>query len=86
MDPNSAAIIWGIDHEDHALDTYQRWILRYMYGSFFLSTKFPFLGASLDGIMYIGDYKIGLVEVNCPCKYHHCSKAEACKDKILSYH
>ena len=27
----------------------------------FLSTEFPFLGASQDGIMYIGGYKIGLV-------------------------
>ena len=53
---------------------------------FFLSTEFPFLGASPDGIMYIGDYKIGLVEVKCPYKYRHCSIADVCKDSILPYH
>lgn len=43
----------------------------------FLSTEFPFLGASPDGIMYIGDYKIGfkLVEVSIQV-----SPADACKD------
>ena len=46
----------------------------------FLNTEFPFLGTSPDGIMYIGDYKIGLVEVTCPYKYHHGSIADVCKD------
>ena len=32
----------------------------------FLSTQFPFLGASPDGIMYVGEGKFALIEVNVP--------------------
>ncbi len=33
---------------------------------FYISTQFPFLGASPDGIIYVGEGKIALIEIKCP--------------------
>lgn len=79
--PNTAAIHWGCDHEDVALEAYQRKVdVEVDVCGFYLSTKFPFLGASPDGLMYIGVGEFALVEVKCPYKHRNCTIADACKD------
>lgn len=50
--PRTAAIQWGCDHEDVALDVYQRKMgVEVDVCGIFLSTEFPFLGASPDGLI-----------------------------------
>ena len=46
----------------------------------FVGTEFPFLGASPDGLMYVGVGGSALVEVKCPYKHRNSTIANACKD------
>ena len=56
--PNSAAIKWGFSYEDEALGAHQKKMNTEVdVCSFAISTEFPLLGASPDGIVYIGEKK-----------------------------
>ena len=80
--PRTAAIQWGFDHEDVALEAYQNKTgVEVDVCGIFLSTELPFLGASPDGIIYTGNGKFALVEIKCPFKYRHCNISEACHDR-----
>ena len=48
----------------------------------FLSTHFPFLGATPDGLLYTGTGmgKFAIVEVKCPYKHCNSTILDACKD------
>ena len=46
----------------------------------FLSAEFPFLGATPDGLVYIGLGTLGLLEVRCPYKHRNSTIVDACKD------
>ena len=70
--PNSAAINWGVSHEDDALCAYQRTTCTEVDScGIFISVEYPFLGASPDGIIYVDVGEIALVEIKCPYKHCH---------------
>lgn len=79
--PSTAAIHWGCDHEEIALEAYQRKTgVEVDVCGIFLSAKYPFLGASPDGLLYVGNREFALVEVKCPYKHRNSSISDACKD------
>lgn len=48
-----------------------------------MSTEFPFLGATPDGLIYTGLGRIGLLEVKCPYKHRNSMIVDACKDSAF---
>lgn len=63
----SAAIQWGIDHEDEARDAYELEtgnVVTQCAG--FPHPTIPMSGASPDGLLLYNDKIIGLVEIKCP--------------------
>ena len=65
--PSSPAIRWGCDHEESALQQYQTITeVEVDVCGLFLSSSLSYLGASPDGLMYVGLGKIAIVEVKCP--------------------
>ena len=82
--PNSSAIQWGCDNEEKAVKAYEvKSNAEIDVCGLFLSTQFPFLGASPDGIMYVGEGKFALIEVKCPYIHRSHSIRDACQDTKL---
>ncbi len=82
-----AAIQWGQKHENDALKAYEDKLnVEVDVCGIFLSTHFPFLGATPDGLVYTGTGmgKFAIVEVKCPYKHCNSTILDACKDSILS--
>ena len=50
----------------------------------FLSSSFPYLATSPDGIISLDDTSFGLVEVKCPFKHWKSTIEEACGDASFS--
>ena len=48
-----------------------------------LSSNLSYLGASPDGLMYVGLGKIAIVEVKCPYKHRNNTIAQACQDSAF---
>jgi putative phage-type endonuclease len=68
----SAAIQWGIDHEDEARDAYELEtgnIVTQCAG--FPHPTIPNAGASPDGLLMFNDQIVGLVEIKCPLTATH---------------
>lgn len=79
--PNTAAINWGCEHENVALEAYQqRTATEVDVCGLFLSATFPFLGATPDGLVYTALGTIGIVEVKCPYKHRNSTIVDACED------
>ena len=79
--PRTAAIQWGCNHEADVIRSYMsnRGVLVSECG-IFLSTRYPFLATSPDGIVPLSDTCFGLTEVKCPFKHRKSKIAEACED------
>ena len=79
--PNSPAIQWGCSREDQAIQEYEaKMNVAVDVCGIYLSTHFPYLGASPDGLMYVGFGKIAIIEVKCPYKHRNNTIAQACED------
>ena len=77
VNPAIPSLKWGRDNEDHARENY-RTSMESNHESFcmqsaglLVSTKFPFLGASPDGITSCSCCGAGLLEIKCPYKYRN---------------
>ena len=75
INPNIPALRWGRQNEDKAKNNYYRDMVR-THGDFemhtagiLISTKYPFLGATPDGVVSCDCCGSGLLEVKCPYKY-----------------
>ena len=79
--PHTAAIQWGCDHETDAICSYARKTqMAVRECGIFLSSSFPYLATSPDGIISLDDTSFGLVEVKCPFKHRKSTIEEACSD------
>lgn len=64
------------------METYQQRTSTDVCG-LYLSTKFPFLGATPDVLKYTGSYKFAILEVKCPYKHKNSTIVDACKDSAF---
>ena len=84
---SSAAIQWGIEHEDEARDAYEMEtgnIVTRCAG--FAHPTIPMSGASPDGLLMDGEQIIGLVEIKCPNTWTHLQFLDSGKpDKAYQY-
>ena len=68
--PHTAAVQWGYGHETDAICSYARKTqMAVRECGIFLSSSFPYLATSPDGIISLDDTSFGLVEVKCPFHY-----------------
>ena len=78
VNPAIPSLKWGRDNEDHARENYR--VAMESHHEFFslqsagllVSTKFPYLGASPDGVICCSCCGTGLLEIKCPYKYRNC--------------
>ena len=75
LNPNIPALRWGRKNEDKAISDYKTEMVQ-NHGDFemhtvglLISTKYPFLGATPDGVVSCSCCGSGLLEVKCPYKY-----------------
>ena len=75
LNPNIPALHWGRKNEDKAISDYKTEMVQ-NHGDFemhtvglLISTKYPFLGATPDGVVSCSCCGSGLLEVKCPYKY-----------------
>ena len=79
--PHAAAIQWGCDHETNAICSYaHKTQMAVRECGIFLSSSFPYLATSPDGIISLDDASFGLVEVKSPFKHPKSTIEEACDD------
>ena len=78
---HTAAVQWGCGHETDAICSYARKTqMAVRECGNFLSSSFPYLATSPDGIISLDDTSFGLVEVKCPFKHGKSTIEEACSD------
>ena len=75
LSPNILALCWGRNNEDKAIRDYKTEMVQ-NHGDFkmhtaglLISTNYPFLGATPDGVVSCSYCGSGLLEVKCPYKY-----------------
>ena len=75
LNPNIPALRWGRKNEDKAISDYKTEMVQ-NHGDFemhtvglLISTKYPFLGATPNGVVSCSCCGSGLLEVKCPYKY-----------------
>ena len=78
VNPAIPSLKWGRDNEDHAREKYRVSMKSHedfslQSAGLLVSTKFPFLGASPDGIISCSCCGTGLLEIKCPYKYRDCN-------------
>ena len=81
--PNTVAIQWEHNHESIASEAYQnKMLVEVDVCGIFLSTTFPFLGATPDGLVYTGTGvgNFAILEIKCPYKHRNSKIADAYKD------
>ncbi|XP_048582277.1 uncharacterized protein LOC125561824 [Nematostella vectensis] len=89
---SSAATKWGIDNECKARESYSFAIasdhlnLSAADCGFYINVKWPFLGASPDGLVMCDCCGIGLCEIKCPYKHRNTTIAESLNDKGFCLH
>jgi hypothetical protein len=83
---SSKATSWGCSHEQQALDLYRNHMstlhtnFRIVPNGLFLSTEFPFIGATPDSMISCDCCGNGCVEVKCPYCHRDDTVEEACSD------
>ena len=77
VNPTIPSLKWGHDNEDHAREKYKISMephhesFSVQSAGLLVSTKFPFLGASPDGVISCTCCGTGLLEIKCPYKYRN---------------
>ena len=62
-----AALRWGIEHEDIAIQQYSETNMHIVKKcGFVISPTWPWLGCSPDGIIFENDIPVGCLEIKCP--------------------
>ena len=62
-----AALRWGIDPEDIAIQQYSETNMHIVKKcGFVISPTWPWLGCSPDGIIFENDIPVGCLEIKCP--------------------
>ena len=80
---SSAATVWGCEHESAAVDEFLEWFvvdhtdIQYCKSGLVVNEKFPFLGASPDGVVECSCHGKFLLEVKCPYRCYDKSLSEA---------
>ncbi|CAM4602369.1 unnamed protein product [Leuciscus chuanchicus] len=83
---STAAIRWGIDHEEEARQTYvtltgsQHDNLKVEQCGFIINPSFPEVGASPDGLIHCTCCGKGCLEIKCTYKHQNNSIQQACTD------
>ncbi|XP_077058645.1 uncharacterized protein LOC143711198 [Siphateles boraxobius] len=83
---STAAIRWGIDHEEEARQTYvtltasQHDNLKVEQCGFIINPSFPEVGASPDGLIHCTCCGKGCLEIKCTYKHQNNSILQACTD------
>jgi len=75
---HNVVIQWGCDNEGDAISSYKS--KSHSECGIFLSTDYPYLSTSPDGIIPLSASSFGLIEVKCPFKHKNSKIAEACVD------
>ena len=82
--PVSPALEWGSTHEEIAIKLYEEKSGHTVNRcGFFVCDKYPFLGASPDGIILGEGDEFGIVEVKCPFVHRNTTISKACDDKTF---
>ena len=83
----SKATSWGCQHEKHAREFYSEQMMRGHCGfavhecGLFLNPKWPYLGASPDGVVTCSCCSKGVVEIKCPFCHRNDAIVESSDDK-----
>jgi len=78
---HTAAIQWGCDNEGDAISSYKSKSHSIVSECvIFLSTDYPYLATSPDGIIPLSASSFGLIEAKWPFKHRNSKIAEACVD------
>ena len=82
LNPNIPALKWGRQSEENARQDYKMEMeknhvdFEVQKAGLLISTKYPFLGATPDGIVSCSCCGTGLLEVKCPFKYRDSNPCE----------